>query len=58
MLISSPAKKMRNRVDLSTKELTRQWCKHFGVSREKIEAAIEKVGDNPGTVQKQLRSEQ
>jgi hypothetical protein len=44
----------RNRVDLSSKELMRQWRKHFGASVEKIEAAIEKVGDNPESVQKQL----
>lgn len=57
MLIASPAKGVRNRVDLSSKELARQWCKHFGASKEKIEAAIEKVGDNPKTVQKQLCAE-
>jgi ribosome biogenesis GTPase A len=57
MSISISARKARNRVDLSSKELTRQWRKHFGASKEKIEAAIEKVGDNPESVQKQLRTE-
>jgi ribosome biogenesis GTPase A len=57
MLISSATKGARNRVDLSSKELTRQWRKHFGTSKEKIEAAIAKVGDNPESVQKQLRAE-
>lgn len=57
MSISISTRKARNRVDLSSKELTRQWRKHFGASKEKIEAAIEKVGDNPESVQKQLRTE-
>lgn len=57
MSISISTRKARNRVDLSSKELTRQWRKHFGASKEKIEAAIEKVGDNPESVQKELRTE-
>lgn len=57
MPVSTSARIARNRVDLSSKELMRQWRKHFGASVEKIEAAIEKVGDNPDSVQKQLRAE-
>jgi hypothetical protein len=55
-MLKSPQKPDRNRVDLSTKELTRRWCKHFGKTKEKIEAAIAKVGDNAETVRKQLDS--
>jgi Protein of unknown function (DUF3606) len=47
MLKTSPIPNLdRNRVDLSTKDLTRHWCKHFGKSKDDIEAAIAKVGDN------------
>jgi hypothetical protein len=53
---SSPPKLDRNRVDLSTKDLTRHWCKHFGKSKDDIEAAIAKVGDNAETVQKELQA--
>ena len=46
---------VRNRIDLSTKQLARHWCKHFGVTQQEIEAAIAKVGDNAETVLKELR---
>ena len=58
MMTISPMKKARNRVDISSKELARHWCKHFGATKEKIEAALAKVGDNPETVQKELRPTQ
>jgi len=48
----------RNRVDISNQELTRHWRKYFGTSKEKIEAAVAKVGDNPETVQKELRAQE
>ena len=53
-LTSSPVKPDRHRVDLSTPDLARRWCKHFGKSKESIEAAIAKVGDNAETVMKEL----
>ena len=56
MLKTSSAKPPRNRIDLSTKELTRFWCKHFGRPKEDIEAAIAKVGDNAATVLKELQA--
>jgi hypothetical protein len=56
MLKTSPPPKLdRNRVDLSTKDLTRHWCKHFAKSKDEIEAAIAKVGGNAQTVQKELQ---
>jgi len=56
MLKHTPEKWPRNRVDLSSKELARRWCKHFGTSQQEIEDAIAKVGDNAQTVLKELRS--
>ena len=55
MLIVS-AKQARNRVDMSSKELARQWCKRLKKSRLEIEAAIAKVGDNAQTVIKELEA--
>ena len=56
MLKTSPSKPPRNRVDLSTRDLARQWCKHFEKQKEQIEAAIAKVGDNAATVLKELQT--
>jgi len=56
MLKTSPPRPPRNRVDLSTKDLTRLWCKHFGKSKAQIEAAISKVGNNAATVSKELEA--
>ena len=36
MLKKSSEKPVRNRIDLSTRELARHWCKHFGVSQEDL----------------------
>jgi hypothetical protein len=54
MLTTSPTKSARNRVDISSKELARYWCKRFKKSKPEIEAAIAKVGDNAETVMKEL----
>jgi hypothetical protein len=54
MLTTSPAKRIRNRVDVSSRELARHWCKHLKKSKSEIEAAIAKVGDNAETVMKEL----
>ena len=54
MLETSPEKPVRNRIDLSTEELARHWCKHLGVSQEELESAMAKVGDNAETVMKEL----
>ena len=53
-LMSSSSKPDRQRVDLSTSDLVRQWCKHFGLSKADSEEAIAKVGDNAETVMKEL----
>ena len=54
MLTTSPAKRARNRVDISSKELARYWCRRLKKSKPEIEAAIAKVGDNAETVMKEL----
>lgn len=54
MLKQSPDKPVRNRIDLSTKELARHWCKLLAVSQEQLESAMAKVGDNAETVMKEL----
>ena len=54
MLTPSSTKRARNRVDVSSKELTRFWCKRLGKTKIEIEAAIAKVGDNAQTVMKEL----
>jgi Protein of unknown function (DUF3606) len=51
---SSSMKKARNRVDISSKEMARYWCKRFKKSMFEIESAIAKVGDNAETVAKEL----
>jgi hypothetical protein len=58
MRTPSRIKLARNRVDISDNELARHWRKYFGATMEKIEAAIAKVGDNPETVQKELRAQE
>ena len=54
MHVSRAAKPDRNKIDLSDDAVARQWVKQLGRSREDIEAAIEKVGDNCETVKKEL----
>lgn len=56
MLKISPPRPPRNRVDISSDDLARLWCKHFGKSKGQIEAAISKVGDNAETVSKELQT--
>jgi hypothetical protein len=57
MLRTSSVKEVRNRVDLSSKDLARHWCKRLKKSQAEIEAAIAKVGDNAETVMKELGSQ-
>jgi hypothetical protein len=54
MLTSASTKGARNRVDISSKEMARFWCKRFKKSKFEIEAAVAKVGDNAETVMKEL----
>jgi len=54
MLKQSSRNPERNRIDLSTKESALHLCKHFGVSRDELESAVAKVGNNVETVVKEL----
>lgn len=54
MLRSSSKKSARQRVNVSNKTLARHWSKRFKKSKNEVEAAVAKVGDNPETVMKQL----
>jgi len=58
MVTISSSKRARNRVDISSKELARHWCKRLKKTKPEIEAAIAKVGDNAETVIKELGAEQ
>ncbi|HTL64235.1 MAG TPA: DUF3606 domain-containing protein [Pseudolabrys sp.] len=58
MLTTSVARKERNRVDLSSKDLARHWCKRLKKSQAEIEAAIAKVGNNAETVMKELGAQE
>ena len=49
-----PLKSDRLHIDLSDDTVVRHWTKRFGRSKEEIEAAIAKVGNNPDTVAKEL----
>jgi hypothetical protein len=49
-LTSTSSKPDRHRVDLSTNDLVRQWCKHFGSSKADIEERLPKWA----TMQKRL----
>jgi hypothetical protein len=58
MDITPAAKPARNRVDISSEDMTRHWCKRLKKSRLEIEVAIAKVGDNAQTVIKELEANQ
>jgi len=55
---TSLGKSARNRVDMSSEDMARLWCKRLKKSRLEIEAAIAKVGDNAQTVIKELKANQ
>jgi uncharacterized protein DUF3606 len=49
-----PPKPERSRIDLSNNGIAKLWVKKLGKSKEEIETAIAKVGDNAETVMKEL----
>jgi hypothetical protein len=49
-----PPKPERSRIDLSNSGIAKLWVKKLGKSKEEIETAIAKVGDNAETVMKEL----
>jgi hypothetical protein len=46
---------VRNTVDLKSDAARRHWVKLFGMTEQQLTAAIEKVGNNPETLRKELR---
>lgn len=44
----------RSKIELDDETVIRHWKKLLGASKEEISAAIEKVGNNPETVRKEL----
>jgi hypothetical protein len=58
MVTSPVGKSERNRVDLSSEDMARHWCRRLKKSRLEIEAAIAKVGNNAQTVIKELEAKQ
>jgi len=51
---TEPQKPDRLHVRLDDVNVARHWVKHFGKTKEEIAAAIEKVGSNAETLQKEL----
>lgn len=44
----------RSRIHLSESREVKYWSKHFGVSREDLVKAVEKVGNSASAVRKEL----
>lgn len=44
----------RSHIDVRDAIQMRYWSKHFGVSREQLESAVQKVGNAADTVRKEL----
>ena len=44
----------RSKINLHNDYEVKHWTKALGVSKEDLEKAIEKVGNNPATVRKEL----
>lgn len=48
---------MPDRSKITVTEIeVKYWIKHFGVSREELERAVERVGNSAASVRKQLRN--
>jgi hypothetical protein len=44
----------RSRINMNEDYEVRYWTKHLGVTRDELEAAVEKVGSSVAAVRKQL----
>ena len=53
-LTVKPNHPIRNTIDLESDAARRHWVKLFGVTEQQLTAAVEKVGNNPETVRKEL----
>jgi hypothetical protein len=45
----------RNRISLSEDHEVRYWSKKFGVTPERLRAAVQKVGSSPAAVEQELK---
>jgi hypothetical protein len=53
-LTIQPHHPIRNTVDIESGAARRHWVKLYGVTEQQLAAAIEKVGNNPETLRKEL----
>ena len=56
---NSPTKKVtpnRSMITLTNKNEVKYWIKHFGVTHEELECAVERVGNSAASVRKELRT--
>jgi hypothetical protein len=46
----------RSKITVTSANEIRYWVKHFGVTREELERAVERVGNSAASVRKELRN--
>jgi 3-oxoacyl-[acyl-carrier-protein] synthase III len=45
----------RSKISIENKTEVRYWTKHLGISRERLQSIIEKVGNSAASVRKELK---
>jgi Protein of unknown function (DUF3606) len=45
----------RGKISMSEEHEVRSWTRHFGVTREELQRAVDKVGNSAAAVRKELR---
>ena len=46
----------RSKITVTSENEVKYWIKHFGVTREELERAVERVGNSAASVRKELRN--
>jgi hypothetical protein len=46
----------RSKITVTSENELKYWIKHFGVTREELERAVERVGNSAASVRKELRN--
>jgi hypothetical protein len=46
----------RSKITVTSENEVKYWAKHFGVTRQELERAIERVGNSAASVRKELRN--
>jgi hypothetical protein len=54
--ITKPTVPKRSKIVLERDDEVKHWCRHFGVTKDELTLAIEKVGNSAAAVRKQLAS--